>query len=133
MAIAALPACGGGELREAGAPARPDKPTVAVSPRSGPPGTVFVMRGSGWRPRQPIEATYGPYCDERSCILLGLAKRFRTDWDGRFVFRFRDGPSARGLPKPAAAGSDLVTFEQWTGRPYRSRLARVRPRYSVRR
>ena len=122
---------GCGDTPRAERAAKPAKPALEVVPRSGPPGTVFEVRGRGWRAGEPVEAQFGPYCPGSVCEAIAHAKRFRADAEGRFVFRFREGSSARGLPEPAAAGSALVMFEQWTGRPYRSKLTRVRPRYSV--
>lgn len=139
IASVALAGCGGGDsgtapaTRAAPAAAKPVRPAVVASPRNGPPGTVFEFRGSGWRPGAAVEAHYGPYCPGSACRTIAYAKRFHADAQGRFVFRFRDGPDHRGLPQPAAAGSALVVFEQWTGRSYRSKLVRVRPRYSIRR
>ena len=110
-------------------------PCVSVTPKRAPAGAVFMFRGTGWRPRVRVEALYGPYCPpRRACRNLGLYVRFRADSDGRFVFRFREGPgSAAGLKPPAAAGSGRVIFEQFAGRPYRSRVIRRRPCYAVER
>ena len=128
-----LPACGGeGEDRAASHEPRPSRPSVSVTPTSGPRGgTVFTFRGRGWRPGVVVEAIYGPYCTARLCELKGLARRFRPNEQGEFVFRFREGPSRAGLPAPAAAGNGPVTFEQFRGRRYRSHLVRVRPRYRL--
>jgi hypothetical protein len=90
------------------------------------PGTVYVYRGRGWRPNQPVHAEYGSYCSPRAsgCAGVGLSSRFRTNRRGGFTFRLRHGnllpPRVR---RPAGAGgeADTILFVQWSGREHRSR------------
>jgi hypothetical protein len=130
---ALMTACGGRDAGAAKAQAGPSaRPQVSVVPKTGPPGTVFVFNGRGWRPQVRMQAVYGEYCPGPECPSIGYAARIVPDGRGRFTFRFREGPGdARGIPQPAAEGGGPVTFEQFAGREYHSRLVRRTPRYRV--
>jgi hypothetical protein len=131
---ASAAACGDRDASAAKAPARePTKPKVRVAPKTGPPGTVFVFKGRGWRPHVRMEAIYGEYCPGPDCSSIGYSARIVPDKAGRFTFRFREGPrdGARDLRPPAAAGGGPVTFQQFAGSAYHSRLVRRTPRYRV--
>jgi hypothetical protein len=83
---------------------------------------VFRISGSRWRPHHAVKATYGEPCDIRKgCSDVGIEKRLRTDARGRFTLLLRNGPAPSGN---VVAGRGPVTFEQWSGRPFRSRLVR---------
>jgi hypothetical protein len=129
-------ACGGDDAGATKAPARePARPQVSVKPKTGPPGTVFVFEGRGWRPHVRVEALYGDYCpavEGQVCNSVGHSARISPDGRGRFAFRFREGPGeAGGLLPPAAAGGGPVRFEQFVGRDYHSDVVRRTPRYRV--
>lgn len=104
---------------------------VSVFPRIGDLGaTVFRFKGRGWRPRRIVEAHFGKFCAGRSCDDEGRFARVRTYRNGQFSFRFREGPAQRGDEKRnIRSGSGPVTFEQWSGRPFRSKLVRRTPLY----
>jgi hypothetical protein len=129
-------ACGGDDAGATKAPARePARPQVRVDPKTGPPGTVFVFKGRGWRPHVRVEALYDDYCPEeegRICSGVGHGARIVPDERGRFTFRFREGPGdARELRPPAAAGGGPVTFQQFVGRDYHGDAVRRTPKYRV--
>lgn len=96
---------------------------LSVTPKRGDTSTVFVFRGRGWEPHKGVEAIYGRYCPPPGpCTAEAYFRHFRTNSRGSFVFRFRQGPSPLiGVPKPRGSGSN-VSFEQWSGKPYRSKL-----------
>lgn len=92
----------------AGSPCVDEPPCVHVTPDPEvvtAPGTIYVYRGYGWRPRARVSALYGQYCRSQFCNDVGIVTRFRADRRGRFVFRFRYGRFLTpGIPRPAAAG-----------------------------
>jgi hypothetical protein len=87
---------------------------LSVLPLLGDTETVFVIHGWGWYAGRFIAAHYGEYCAPGAlCPATSLITRFRTSRHGRFVFRFRNGPSAPvDVPQPAASGRGPITFEQ---------------------
>ncbi len=119
--VAVLSAVAGGAAEASAAARLPcveKPPCVHVSPDPElvrKPGTIYVYRGYGWRPRARIEAHFGSYCPPgpHFCTGVGLGVRFRADSRGRFTFRLRYGRTLpRGIPRPAGAGSEAesITF-----------------------
>jgi hypothetical protein len=142
VAAVVLSACGGvGDVSRAQAEVTQpgcSRYCLVVEPASGPPGTLFTFHGHGWRPRVPVEALYGMYCDyrptppgepEAGCPRIGLTSRIPVDARGGFVFRFRHGP--KRLLGDSGSGAGPPVFEQWRGRAYRSHLIRREPEYKV--
>jgi hypothetical protein len=104
---------------------------LEVSPTEGARGTVFRVEGRAWRPRRVVKVVYGPYC-EGDCPDIGKIARVRAGSRGGFVFRFRDGqPRSGDLAAGVVAGNGPPVFEQWSGRPHRSRLVRREARYEL--
>jgi hypothetical protein len=105
-------------------------PCVYVSPDPAQvtkPGTIYVYRGRGWRPKREVQVGYPAYCPPgaKACEDEGLSSRLRTDRRGRFTFRLRLGTRLPSdVPRPAGAGgvNDTIQFVQWSGRPALSRL-----------
>jgi hypothetical protein len=143
LVCALLVGCGEGSTRPAETCSRY---CVSVEPKDGNTETVFKFRGRGWRANRPVEALYGVYCQPTKetakpnepvrgvCFDIGYTERFQTDNRGRFTFRFRNGPGprhTRDIPPPSAQGGGPPTFEQWSGRAYRSRLIRRTWNYRV--
>ena len=89
---------------------------VGVEPRGGTTDTVFRVTGSGWNPGRQVTATYGVYCPPgRVCILIAKQARFRAGADGRWVFRFRNGPRPlTDVAQPRGSGGGPVAFRQRT-------------------
>lgn len=108
-----------------------DRFCVTVTPKTGATGTVFRFAGRGWRPDRRVRALHGPYC-EGDCPDLGIVSRIRTDGRGRWEFEFRNGPRQPGDREAGiVAGSGLSYFEQWRGKPHRSRLIRRKAPHRV--
>ncbi|MGH2978941.1 MAG: hypothetical protein ACRDLQ_04815 [Solirubrobacterales bacterium] len=110
-----------------------DRFCVTVTPKRGDTDTMFRFRGRGWIPRREVTATYGVYCRPgRVCILVAKMTRFRADAEGRFLFRFRNGPRPPAdIPQPRDSGGGPVTFRQRTGPPGSARFVSRRPPYYV--
>ena len=127
LAALLLAGCGGGERRVAREAPGCLRYCLWVEPSVGDRTTVFTFVGTNWRPRRPVEAHYGPFCDIRAeggCDDVGKFTRFRADARGGFRFRFRNGPEPLRLGRASGNGSGPPVFEQWTGREFFSRLVR---------
>jgi hypothetical protein len=105
---------------------------MSVEPREGPEGSVFRIRGRGWRPQKRVEVFYGPYCrPDQACPAIAYLGRFRTNRRGGFTFRVRAGqPQPGDRERRITAGSGFG-FTQWLGRPYESHRVQRAPRYRV--
>jgi hypothetical protein len=63
---------------------------ITVDPRTGPEGSVFVFRGTKWRPDRRMRVNYGVYCRPgEACPAVALVALLRTNERGRFTFRLR--------------------------------------------
>jgi hypothetical protein len=131
LACVAVTGCGNDHTRPATRPC--ERFCVTVEPVRGNSDTVFRFTGRNWLPRREVIATYGVYCPPgRVCILIAKRTRLRTDGDGGFVFRFRNGPRfPREVPPPRGAGGGPVAFRQRIGAPESQRLITRAPRYFV--
>jgi hypothetical protein len=86
---------------------------VTVEPPEGPEGSVFVLRGRGWRPDRRLRATFGVYCRPgEACIRIAYIVRLRTDHRGRFVFRQRAGHERPGDEERGTHSGGAPTFTQ---------------------
>jgi hypothetical protein len=89
---------------------------VSVAPARGTIHTVFRFSGRGWRPRRVVTILHGVYCKPHSvCPAVGVVEHLRSDENGRFLFRFRNGPGPRhptDIPRPSAQGGGPVSFRQ---------------------
>jgi hypothetical protein len=130
---AALVACGGDnpESNEPGPSARPTQrtqpgrtgPSLTVDPRSGPPGTLVTVSGSGWPGREQIQIT----AVENPTNAAPFAQ-VTTGEDGAFTARFRldrapDGSQLKVGPFNLLARSGgaqaTVAFQVESPRPVR--------------
>jgi len=80
------PAAGEGSARPAAAPTRPSgRPTAAVEPKSGPPGTQVTVTGTGW--------PAGVLVDVTAVLPPGVTAppyaTVTTDGSGSFIAQFR--------------------------------------------
>jgi hypothetical protein len=105
---------------------------MSVEPRQGPEGSVFRIKGRGWRPQKRVEVYYGVYCPpDAACIAIAYFAHLRTNRYGRFAFRVRAGqPQPGDRDRKITSGSDF-TFSQWLAKPSESHLVRRAPRYRV--
>jgi len=105
---------------------------MSVEPRQGPEGSVFRIRGRGWRPSRRVEIVYGVYCRPgQACVAIAYLAHLRTNSRGGFSFRVRAGQSQTGDDDRKIASGRGFTFSQWRGKPNDSRLVQRRPRYQV--
>jgi hypothetical protein len=105
---------------------------MSVEPREGPEGSVFRIRGRGWRPSRRVEVVYGVYCrPDLACIAIAYIARIRTNSSGGFTFRVRAGEARPGDRDRRITSGSGFTFSQWLGKPNESHLVRRRPRYHV--
>jgi hypothetical protein len=105
---------------------------MSVEPRQGPEGSVFRIKGRGWRPGRRVEVVYGVYCrPDEACIAIAYIAHLRTNSRGGFTFRVRAGQAQPGDRDRRIASGSGFTFSQWRGRPNESHLVQRRPRYHV--
>jgi hypothetical protein len=105
---------------------------MSVEPREGPEGSVFRIRGRGWRPQRRVEVVYGVYCrPDQACIAIAYLARLRTNRSGGFTFRVRAGQAQPGDRDRRISSGSGFTFSQWQGKPNESHLVQRRPRYRV--
>lgn len=72
------------------------------------------------------------FCDGTECDDEGITSRIRTNRQGRFEFKFREGrPQSGDRAAGIASGGGPVGFEQWKGRPFYSPLIRRKPPYET--
>jgi len=97
---------------------------MAVEPQEGPEGSVFRVKGRGWRPQKRVEVTYGVYCrPDEVCIAIAYFAHVRTDRRGRFTFRARAGQAQAGDRERRIVSGSGFTFSQ--------RTVTRKPRYRV--
>jgi hypothetical protein len=105
---------------------------MSVEPRQGPEGSVFRIKGRGWRPGRRVEVVYGVYCrPDQACIAIAYVTHLRTNRRGGFSFRVRAGQAQPGDRDRRIAPGSGFTFSQWLGKPNESHLVQRRPRYQV--
>jgi hypothetical protein len=97
---------------------------MSVDPRKGPEGSVFHIRGRGWRPHRRVEIVYGAYCrPEEACVAIAYLARVRTNRRGGFSFRIRAGQAEPGDDERKITSGSGFTFSQ--------RRVTRKPRYRV--
>jgi hypothetical protein len=105
---------------------------MSVEPREGPEGSVFRIRGHGWRPRKRVEVHYGPYCrPDQACPAIAYLGHVRTNCRGRFTFRVRAGQAQPGDRDRKITSGSGFGFTQWLGKPHESHRVQRVPRYRV--
>ena len=102
---------------------------IQVDPRTGPEGSVFVFKGTKWRPERPVRINYGAYCrPNEACPAIGFVAFVRTSERGRFTFRLRaDGGWMDDTQRTRVPSGGHPTFQPRS----RGRTIARTPRYEV--
>jgi hypothetical protein len=102
---------------------------IEVEPASGPEGSVFVFRGTKWRPERRVRVNFGAYCRPgEACPAIGFTGLIRTNERGRFTFRLRaDGDWMDDDADTRVPSGGHPSFQQRA----RGRTITRTPRYEV--